>query len=382
MFISRRGPIFVFLVASLIVLQSAAAVYAQSPATAAKRPMTFLDMQTMRSAGAPSVSPDGRWMLYTITTPDWKEAKRQSDVYLVSLQQGVASTKQMTFTRDKNETEPRWSRDGTFFVFLSNREAPSSSASQNQLYLMRPDGGEARRVTDAKEGVSTFAFSKDGRWLVYRSRKSGEEQLYRLPIEGIDTATAEQITKQDAGVGAWQIAPDSRRIYFVGAEAADKDDKARLDKKFTVDIRNAETPLASLWVVEPDVKKTTQLTHDATITVADFTISEDGKWVGFRGIAADRYKRNITEQNINGDLYLLEAATGQIERLTNNVEVGESPASFSPDGRWVAFAAPDDLTKYTMKNDRVYIRAVAERGGPCPSARRARTAGSWRGCRR
>ena len=365
MFTSRRSYPLVLFVAVLLILgaDSTLSAQAQSPAAASKRPMTFLDMQKTRSMGPTSVSPDGRWMLYTISTPDWKEAKRQSDVYLVSLQQGVSSTKQMTFTKDKNETEPRWSRDGSFFVFASNRDAPSSSANQNQLYQMRPDGGEARRVTDAKEGVSTFALGKDGRWLVYRSGKAGEEQLYRLPIEGIDTATAEQITKQDAGVGAWEITPDSKRIYFVGAEAADKDDKTRRDKKFTVDIRNQETPLASLWVVEPDAKKTTQLTHDATITVADLTISDDGKWVGFRGIDADRYKRNITEQTINGDLYLLEAATGQIERLTNNVEVGESAVSFSPDGRWVAFSASDDLTKYNMKNDRVYMREVGDRGG-------------------
>ena len=40
-----------------------------------KRPMTFLDMQLMRQVGAPAPSPDGRWMLYTVSTPDWKEAK-------------------------------------------------------------------------------------------------------------------------------------------------------------------------------------------------------------------------------------------------------------------------------------------------------------------
>jgi dipeptidyl aminopeptidase/acylaminoacyl peptidase len=325
--------------------------------------MTFLDMQKTRSAGAPVPGSDGRWMLFTITTPDWKEAKRQSDIYLVSLQQGVSSTRQMTFTKDKNETDPRWSRDGSFFVFASNREAPSSAATQNQLYLMRPDGGEARRITDAKEGVSTFALSKDGRSLAYRSGKSGEEQLHRLPVDGIDTATPEQITKQAAGVGAWKWAPDSKRIYFLGPETADADEKLRREKKFTVEIRNSETPLASLWAVDLDAKKTTQLTHDASTTVSDLVISDDGKWVGFRSISADRYRRNITEQNINSDPYLLEVATGQIERLVTNTEVGESGVSFSPDGRWVAFSAPDDLEKYGMKNGRVYIRAVTDRGG-------------------
>jgi dipeptidyl aminopeptidase/acylaminoacyl peptidase len=344
----------------LLLLATVPPLVAQD--TTAPRPMTFMDMQLMRSAGSATPSPDGRWMLYTVTTPDWKEAKRQSDVFLVSLQQGVSSTKQMTFTKEKNETAPAWSRDGTSFVFASNRDAPNDG-SQTQLYLMRPDGGEARRITDAKDGVSTFAFSKDGRWLAYRAGKTGEEQLWRLPVTGMDSAKAEQLTKQAAGVGQWEWAPDSRRIYFLAPDTLDVDEKERREKRFTVNIRNAETPLASLWVLELDTLKATRLTNDTTITVAGLTISDDGKWVGFRGTSADRYERNITEQGINTDLYLLETVTGQIERLTNNQEVGEQGPGFSPDGRWVAFAAPDDLTRYTMGNARLYIRGVADRGG-------------------
>ena len=358
--LSTIRPVAALVVVLLVALTP---VRAQGQAAAAKRPMTFLDMQKMRQAGAPSPSPDGRWLLYTISTPDWKEAKKQTDIYLVSIEKGLASTRQMTFTKDKNEADPRWAKDGSFFVFASNREAPSSAATQNQLYLMRVDGGEARKITEAKEGVSTFAFSHDGKWLAYRSGKAGEEQLYRLPVEGIDGATPETLTKQAAGVGRWEWAPDDRRIYCVGAEASDGDEKARREKKFTVEIKNGETPLASLWAIDLDPRTVTQLTKDPTITVADFSVSRDGKWLGFRGISADRYKRNVTEQSINGDPFLLEVATGQIERLVKNSEVGESVLSFSPDSRFVAFSAPDDLEKFSMKNDRLYLRATADKGG-------------------
>lgn len=193
----------------LMLALGALAVYQQiaRAQSAERRPMTFLDVQLLRQTSALTPSPDGKWLLYTLSTPDWKEAKRQTDLYLVSLPQGVSSTKQMTFTKDKNESSPAWSHDGRLFFFLSNREASESASTRNQLYSMRPDGGEARRITDTKEGVSNYAVSKDGRWLVYRSGKSGEEQLYRLPVAQIDTAAPEQITHHRTGIGTWRWAP-------------------------------------------------------------------------------------------------------------------------------------------------------------------------------
>lgn len=91
------------LLASVVAVCLHGTIGAQTPAT---RPMTFLDMQLMKSFGSPAVSPDGHWLLYTVSTPDWKEARSQTDIHLVSLRQGLPSTKQMTFTREKNETSP------------------------------------------------------------------------------------------------------------------------------------------------------------------------------------------------------------------------------------------------------------------------------------
>lgn len=325
--------------------------------------MEFLDAQHMRNVGALAPSPDGRWLLYTMSFPDWKEARRQTDIFLVSTATGVASTRQLTFTKEKNEAQPTWSRDGSFFVFASNRDAPANASQRSQLFIMRPDGGEGRRITDAAEGVSTFDFDQSGRWLVYRSGKAGEEQLYALPVAGIDSATPVQWTRHATGVGLWRWAPDGSRIYFVSADTVDKDEKLRMEKRFNVAIRNMETPRSSLWAVDVATRRATRLTRDTSIVVGNFNVSDDGKWIGFTGTSADRYLRNITEQGINADQYLLETATGHIERLTNNKEVGESLVRFSPDSRWVAFSASDDLTRYNMKNQRVYLRRVDDRGG-------------------
>ena len=111
----------------------------------------------------------------------------------------------MTFTGEANETAPAWGPEGGFLLFLSNRDAPGSASNQNQPYLMRPDGGEARRVTDAEGDVTSFAFSPDGRWLVFRAGTVDSRQLQRLEVGAMAEAdagipAAERLTDQAGGV--------------------------------------------------------------------------------------------------------------------------------------------------------------------------------------
>ena len=333
---------------------------------AQERPLSFMDVQELRRAGSWAPSPDGAWMLYTVTTPDWEAAASQTDIYLVSLAGGVASGRRLTFTDDKDETDPAWARDGSFFVFSSNREAggdDDGDGSDDQLYMMRHDGGEARRITDAADGVSGFAFGPGGRWLVYRSGEGGREQLYRLAAGEPAPGEAVQITAGEAGIGEWDFTPDGSRIYFTRPDSFDEDEMERRERGFTADVRNAVTPLSSLWSVEIATGEERRETDDPSYSVDGFTMSDDGRWIGFTGGSPERYERNITASGLYADLYLKEVATGGIERLTDNREVNESGLSFSPDGRWIAFSAPDEMERYSMTENRVYIRNVADRGG-------------------
>ena len=333
---------------------------------AQERPLSFMDVQELRRAGSWAPSPDGAWMLYTVTTPDWETAESQTDIHLVSLAEGVASGRRLTFTDDKDETDPAWARDGSFFVFSSDREGSGDDdgdGNDDQLYMMRHDGGEARRITDAADGVSGFAFAPGGRWLVYRSGEGGREQLYRLAAGDPAGGEAVQITDGEAGIEEWDFTPDGSRIYFTRPDSFDEDEKERRERGFTADVRNAVTPFSSLWSVEVATGEERRETDDPTYSVDGFTISDDGRWIGFTGGSPERYERNITASGLYADLYLKEVATGEIERLTDNHEVNESGLSFSPDGRWIAFSAPDEMERYSMTENRVYIREVADRGG-------------------
>jgi dipeptidyl aminopeptidase/acylaminoacyl peptidase len=327
-----------------------------------KRPMDFLDVQLLRSAGSLAVSPDGRWVLYALTIPDWKEARSTTDIWVVSTERGVSSARQLTFTKDKSEGNPAWSSDGSFFVFSSNRDAPDNASAQNQLYVMRPDGGESRKITDAKDGVSNFAFTRDGTWLIYAAGRADDRQLWMLPVEGIDSVPAVPLTKHNTPIGTWNLSDDGKRAFFLAPDSVDRDDRERRDKKFTATVRNQPMPPNSLWAIDIASKQEKRLTNDASFSASSFTVSDDGRWAGVRGIKNDRYARGITEEGINGDLWLVNLTSGQAERLTTNVDIGEGNLSFAPDGRTMAFTAPNDF-KY-FRDTRVFLRGIEAAGSP------------------
>ena len=244
---------------------------------------------------------------------------------------------------------------------------------------MRPDGGEARRITNAKDGVSDFAMSEDGKWLVYRAGREDARQLYRLAVQG----ESRQLLRRASTKARGEVEPRrnssrrSRPVLRSGRSC--QAGRASTSARQTASTRTrrpggrsaspstSATPRRRPRVCGRSISIRTgpaRLTPEGNYSVSGVTVSDDGKWIGFRGASTNRYQRNITQANLYSDLYVLEAATGEIERLTNNPEAGESGPSFSPDGRWVAFSGPDDLTKYGMTNTRVYIRAVGDRGRP------------------
>ncbi|MGH9764917.1 MAG: TolB family protein, partial [Blastocatellia bacterium] len=248
-----------------------------------KRPMTFMDVMEMRAVASPDVSLDGERLLYTISQPDWQAGKRFTDIFMVSTRQGLSSTRQLTSTKDKNQSAPHWSRDGKFFAFLSDRDAPKGSETENQLYVMRPDGGEARKVSDAKGGVESFAFSKDGKWLAFSAGKAEDRQIWAVPVSGVWSEMPVRWTKHSTPIESWQFSPDSQRIFFLSPDAFDRNNVKRKEEKFGVTIRNEPMPAIHLWAFDIESRSEARQTSSPDYSVSNVTISDDSQWIGFRG---------------------------------------------------------------------------------------------------
>src|ERR1039457_1205117 len=89
--------------------------------------------------------------------------RRMSQIWLAALDGGRDP---WPFSAAESATSPRWSPDGRALAFLSARHDPRTGVLQKtQVYQLSISGGEARRITDLKNGVSSFQWSPDGKRL-------------------------------------------------------------------------------------------------------------------------------------------------------------------------------------------------------------------------
>ena len=118
--------------------------------------MTIADV---KSAGGSRISPDGKWVAYTVTETNFKADAYVTQVWLADAATGRA----LQLTRgEKSSGNPRWSPDGQWLAFTSDRVD-----NKNQLFAIRPDGGEAVQLTKHETPVAGFSWSEDGKQIGY-----------------------------------------------------------------------------------------------------------------------------------------------------------------------------------------------------------------------
>ncbi|MGH9791977.1 MAG: S9 family peptidase, partial [Candidatus Acidiferrales bacterium] len=205
---------------------------------------------------------------------------------------------------------------------------------------------------DVKDGVNTFAFSRDGKWLAFSAGKATARQIWLVAL-GNEDAEPVQLTKHATPVRSWSWSPDSSRIFFTAPGRADKDDEKRREKKFDVRIIDEPQPALHLWSAAIADKAEKRWTSGEAYGVATFDVSDDAQWVAFRSASVNRHSGLIDEDT---EIYLLSLASGNARRVTNN-KMPEGGVSFSPDSRWLLFTASDDFT--WGRNSKLYLSAVS-----------------------
>jgi dipeptidyl aminopeptidase/acylaminoacyl peptidase len=324
----------------LLLLFLAAAAFG-----ADRQPLTHETMWLMKRVGAPAVSPDGKWAVFSVTEPSYDEKEQGSDLWLVPVD-GSAAPRKITALKG-GESDPSWSPDGRRIAFSAKRDADEVS----QIYLLDLAGGEAQRVTNLSTGVRAPKFSPDGKRLLFAStvfpgaaddeankKASKEEKDRKYKVRVYDSFP----------IRAWDKWIDPNREPHVLVQS--------------VDAGPAKDLLAGTKLVAGAGFAGTGGGSGSETLNGEW--SPDGQWIVF---PATTGQNSAAYAEYSFDLYRVSANGGEPEKLTTlNGTYGDP--SFSPDGKTLfATFSPNNGKVYnldrlvafdwpSMKNERTVAR--------------------------
>lgn len=269
------------------------AAVAAASAPEGKRLLRVADMYNLRNVGGLQISPDGEWVLYTVSQLDSVRDRSQSDLYLARWDGSL--TRRLTYSPD-GEGSPRFSPDGRYVSFLSSRGAPRGGA---QVWLLDRNGGEATKLTSIKGGISGYEWSPDATRLVLTMRDPDPEA---------DRPARPDSTRAAPG----PIVID--RYHFK------QDGEGYLDGRRT-----------HLYLYDIRAKKLDTLTT-GPFDEAGPVWSPDGRMIAF---TSERTGDPDRENDAN--IYVMEARARAPARQLTTFNGPDGSAAWSPDGSQVAY---------------------------------------------
>ena len=108
-------------------------------------------------------------------------------------------------------SDPQVSPDGKWIVFVLKKTDLEANLARSDLWLIRSEGSDLRRLTSHPEADSNPRWTSDSKTIFFLSSRSGSSQVWRIQIDG---GEAEQITRQSLDVGNLVISPDGKFIAF------------------------------------------------------------------------------------------------------------------------------------------------------------------------
>jgi dipeptidyl aminopeptidase/acylaminoacyl peptidase len=263
------------------------------------RPVTAQDLLALRIPGAAAVDPEGRRVVLTVAESDFDKGEIRTQLHLApdpaAPPDEPRATRALTFGLD-DATHPAWSPDGRALAFVTFRPQPheeeeddrrEDGTDKKQVFLLPADGGEARRLTEAAEGVEQFRWLPDGSGVIFAGH-----------------------APRPAAERGWR--------------------RRRRDHRDDPIVLHADVPESEIWIHPLDGAPRRVLSGVKGLD--DFDLSPDGKWLAysanFTGLPDDAERLAVVLRHLE---------SGEERRVTRGRGGAESMPTFSLDGRFLLF---------------------------------------------
>ncbi len=283
-----------------VTLLSAGAVCLSAADAPKKRAITLDDLNLIQRVSAPVLSPDGEWLVYSVSQTDTKEDKNQSHLWMAKWDGSVHL--QLTYGKE-GASAPHFSPDGKYISFLSSRPGP---AKGNQVWVMDRRGGEPQQLTAiTDQEIEGYLWSPDAQKLLLTMHPKSEPDAE----EGKPPAPPKPIVID--------------RYHF----------KQDIQGYLRDDAYDA------LYIYDLGTKKSEKLTTSKNVAEEDAAWSPDGAWIAYiSNQDADPDRSN------NSDVFVVSAKAGSAPRkLTTWTGPDDGHIVWSPDSKSIAYTQGAEL---------------------------------------
>jgi dipeptidyl aminopeptidase/acylaminoacyl peptidase len=292
-----------------------------------RRPFTFEDMMALKRVGEPEVSPDGKWVVFSVVEVSLEANTKTPHIWIVPVAGGV----EREIIADQDADRPRWAPDGKRFAFISTKEEGS------QVWVADFDTSSGAVTTTHKKtwiatGASGELWSPDGSHILFTSdvypecdgAPEAEAACNAKKLKDVEHSKVKAQVFDHLLYRHWNAYKDGKRshIFVVDVNGG------------TIGAQLGGGPTSTMTIA----RDLTPGDYDAPVFSLggqdDYAFSPDGQEICY----TSNHDKNPAAST-NNDLWIVSVNGGTAKNITADNPASDSTPLYSPDGRYIAYRA-------------------------------------------